>query len=94
LDFRYLTKSVYSSAQIAKLSGFEPDEILELLKISTVEEAINPDIYTKLSDDNYLKLEAFLKFSTQACNVVGALKKESFSIGTTNILDTTKNVSY
>jgi hypothetical protein len=86
--------STYSSAQKAKLSGFEPDEILELLKLSTVEEAIRPSTYTKLSDDNYLKLEAFLKFSTQACNVVGALKKESFSIGTTNILDTTKNVSY
>jgi hypothetical protein len=89
----YLNSS-YSSAQKAKLSGFETGEILDLLKLSTVKEAINPDTYTKLSDDNYLKLETFLKFSTQACNVVGALKKESFSIGTTNILDTTKNVSY
>ncbi len=89
----YLNSS-YSSAQKAKLSRFEPDEILELLKLSTVEEAINPSTHTNLSNENYLKLETFLKFSTQACNVVGALKKECFSIGTTNILDTSKNVSY
>ncbi len=89
----YLSSS-YSSAQKAKLSGFEPDELLELLKQSTIKEALNPSLYAEISDENYLKLKTFLKFSTQACNLVGALKKESFSIVTTNILDTTKNVSY
>jgi hypothetical protein len=89
----YLNSS-FSSAQKAKLSGFEIDELLALIKLSKPEEAVNQSTYIKPSADDYLKLEYFLKFSTQACNVVGALKKDSFSIGTTNILDTTKNVSY
>jgi hypothetical protein len=78
----------------AKLSGFQIDEIFEKILNSNEDDSLDPDNFHHPSDATIAKLKIALKCSTQALKTAGALKEDCFSMGTTDILDLEKNVSY
>jgi hypothetical protein len=78
----------------AKLSGFQIDEIFEKILDSNEDDSLDPDNFHHPSDATTAKLKIALKCSTQALKTAGALKEDCFSMGTTDILDLEKNVSY
>jgi hypothetical protein len=83
-----------SFALEAKLSGFQIDEIFEKILDSNEDDSLDPDNFHHPTDATIGKLKIALKCSTQALKTAGALKDDCFSLGTTDILDLEKNVSY
>jgi hypothetical protein len=78
----------------AKLSGFQIDEIFEKILDSDKNDSITPNTFHHPTELTIKKLKIILKCSTQALKVTGALKEGCFSMGTVDILDLEKKISY
>lgn len=87
-------KSNFSFWQNSFLSGFSIYEILDKIKLSCEENEFYSKDFTTPTDIQFLKFKEFLKFSTLSMLRVGALDKECFSIGTIDILNTERKISF
>ncbi len=93
LFFKYRTSSL-SFKQFAYISGFSENEFVNKLKDSEVKESFRPGQFSELLDDKANRISCFLSLSTEAMNKAGCVDSDCFAIGTTDILDIEKKVSY